>query len=70
MNTLHKQIALKLDKTNKRIQIFEIDHNLSLSVNFILKVTETLKTFLFQHNHFLLFRLSDACLAEKQQIPI
>jgi hypothetical protein len=45
MNTLHKQIALKLDKTNKRIQIFEIDHNLSLSVNFILKVTETLKTF-------------------------
>ena len=43
MNTLHKQIALKLDKTNKRIQFFEIGHNLSLSVNFILKVTETLK---------------------------
>jgi hypothetical protein len=45
MNTLHKQIALKLDKTNKRIQFFEIGHNLSLSVNFILKVTETLKNF-------------------------
>ena len=37
--------CIKLDKTNKRIQIFEIDHNLSLSVNFILKVTETLNNF-------------------------
>ena len=42
MNILHKQIALKLDKTNKIIQILENGHNLSLSVNFSLEVTEKL----------------------------